>query len=438
MSDQWKTIPGLEGEGKERGRAGKGKKGRRRRSRSGSNSSSSSSRSSSDGDRFGSTRARTGGKNKSKASAPTPGSPYKEAGVKQARKEEKAGATGEENKKSYKKPSTESDNNNNNSGDTSTIISKGDNQTRGESAKNNRQSQSKGQDSNAVKTNRKQNDNNNNNDSVPKTSSNDSRGKPQWSHSARGRPATSGARLESSGNPRGYDNSERNPYRQNLGSSTDQVADQRPIFGAWKTPDPERQRLLVERLAPAKPPVPQDPRFNHWKNHFLYYWHIGVDRKPRREGNYQNSSRVHQHCEVGKTSAYCQNGYDHRLLRRPKTTSGRVMRDHNNSNHHHMGLDLANHPYTGSASVGGRPAKQQGGSQSAREYGPGDSPSIVSGLDRRYMGLQAVSSSEMQEIVDRLTKMTSAYNAKFAPNPHVWVDTEPGAHMVKRSHTTFG
>ena len=59
---------------------------------------------------------------------------------------------------------------------------------------------------------------------------------------------------------------------------------------------------------------------------------------------------------------------------------------------------------------------------------------VVPGLERRYMGLQVVDTDKMQEIVSRLTRMTSAYTAKFAPNRNVWIDMEPGAHMVQRGN----
>lgn len=59
---------------------------------------------------------------------------------------------------------------------------------------------------------------------------------------------------------------------------------------------------------------------------------------------------------------------------------------------------------------------------------------VVPGLERRYLGLQSVDSARMDDIVGRLTRMTSAYTAKFAINKNVWVDREPGAHMVQRGH----
>lgn len=56
---------------------------------------------------------------------------------------------------------------------------------------------------------------------------------------------------------------------------------------------------------------------------------------------------------------------------------------------------------------------------------------IIPGLERRYLGLDVVSSKQLEDIVSRLTRMTSAYEAKFAPNRNVWVDQEPGAHLVR-------
>nr|KAG5712021.1 hypothetical protein BaRGS_020747 [Batillaria attramentaria] len=56
---------------------------------------------------------------------------------------------------------------------------------------------------------------------------------------------------------------------------------------------------------------------------------------------------------------------------------------------------------------------------------------VIPGLDRRYMGLQHVSNDQLNDIVSRLTRMTSAYEAKFAQNRNVWVDMEPGAHIVR-------
>ena len=35
---------------------------------------------------------------------------------------------------------------------------------------------------------------------------------------------------------------------------------------------------------------------------------------------------------------------------------------------------------------------------------------------------QKISQDEMNDIIDRLTKLTPAYKAKFAVNPHVWKD----------------
>ncbi|GFR78451.1 hypothetical protein ElyMa_003994900 [Elysia marginata] len=319
----------VEGEDKERTSRSFDQK-KRNRSRSNSRSSSSSSSSS----KSGGSKDRTGKKknnNKSKSKnnntkKPSSDNPYKEPNSAQR--------SGKEDKLKDDNRKADSNNDNNNS-----------------SKKQVRE----------IGVVRNINNNNNNNNSSAKIYS---------------RPLTSRARLE--GSPSwGYDNSERNPNRRNLGSSTDQVADQRPIFRPWRAPDPERQRLLVERLAPAKPPAPPDPRFNHWKNHFLYYWHIGSEPKPRRQGNYQGSPSRLQHRE--QTSAHSQNGYDNRLTRRPKTSSarlGRQQNNNNNNNNNNMRLDLTNHPFTGSASVDGRHGMAQRGTQSAREYSSGECPTV--------------------------------------------------------------
>lgn len=41
---------------------------------------------------------------------------------------------------------------------------------------------------------------------------------------------------------------------------------------------------------------------------------------------------------------------------------------------------------------------------------------------QRLMKTRKVSASEMQEIVERLNRLTPAYKAKYSKNPHVWVD----------------
>ena len=238
-------------EGEENGRAGRPGE-QRKRNRSGSGSSRSSSRSSS-GDRSGPGKNQGNHKTKSKGNKSSPVSPYLEGNSAQrhSNKEERV-------------------------------------------QDGNRTNTTRKQENGVPRNNSSKNNNVNNNNTKNNNANNN------VTHRIYSRPTTSGPRLQSDPD-RGYDNSERNPNRRNLGSSTDQVADQRPIFGPWRQPDAERQRLLVERLAPAKPPAPPDPRFNHWKNHFLYYWHIGLDPKPRRAGHYGSSSaspRRYQHSEV--------------------------------------------------------------------------------------------------------------------------------------------
>lgn len=48
---------------------------------------------------------------------------------------------------------------------------------------------------------------------------------------------------------------------------------------------------------------------------------------------------------------------------------------------------------------------------------------IIPGLEKKFIGKKKMSQDEMNEIIDRLTKLTPAYKAKFSINPHVWKDT---------------
>ena len=266
-----KQVKG-EGEGEEKRRASR-TGAQRTRNRSGSRSRSSSSSSSSSR----SSKSGSGGKKKvanarksskprnknGKSSLESPYRPGNSSGQKSARGDKSR----DENQRANRKPATEN----------GVAKSSGNN--------------------NNINNN---NDNNNDNSNTTTTNNNsNSNSKNGDSSKISGRPLTCSARLDRS-TIKGYDNSDRNPNRRNLGSSTDQVADQRPVFGPWRAPDPERQRLLVERLAPAKPPAPPDPRFNHWKNHFLYYWQIGSEPKPKREGIYSASPRLQRHREVRK------------------------------------------------------------------------------------------------------------------------------------------
>lgn len=47
---------------------------------------------------------------------------------------------------------------------------------------------------------------------------------------------------------------------------------------------------------------------------------------------------------------------------------------------------------------------------------------IIPELETKFMGKRRVSLEEMNNIVDRLTKLTPAYKAKYSINPHVWKD----------------
>ncbi len=62
---------------------------------------------------------------------------------------------------------------------------------------------------------------------------------------------------------------------------------------------------------------------------------------------------------------------------------------------------------------------------------------IIPGLERRYMGLQKVSREEMKHIIARLTRMTTAYTAKFGPDRNVWVDDSPRTLKKFRPHSVI-
>ena len=47
---------------------------------------------------------------------------------------------------------------------------------------------------------------------------------------------------------------------------------------------------------------------------------------------------------------------------------------------------------------------------------------IIPELETKFMGKRKVSAGEMNEIVERLNKLTPAYKAKYSINPHVWRD----------------
>lgn len=47
---------------------------------------------------------------------------------------------------------------------------------------------------------------------------------------------------------------------------------------------------------------------------------------------------------------------------------------------------------------------------------------IIPGLNKKFMGAKKISADEMNDVIDRLAKLTPAYKAKFALNPHVWKD----------------
>ncbi|KAH3796256.1 uncharacterized protein LOC127838427 [Dreissena polymorpha] len=47
---------------------------------------------------------------------------------------------------------------------------------------------------------------------------------------------------------------------------------------------------------------------------------------------------------------------------------------------------------------------------------------IIPGLEKKFIGRKKLSADEMNEVIERLTKLTPAYKAKFAINPNVWKD----------------
>lgn len=47
---------------------------------------------------------------------------------------------------------------------------------------------------------------------------------------------------------------------------------------------------------------------------------------------------------------------------------------------------------------------------------------IIPGLETKFMGKKKISQDQLHDIIDRLSKLTPAYKAKFAVNPHVWKD----------------
>ena len=47
---------------------------------------------------------------------------------------------------------------------------------------------------------------------------------------------------------------------------------------------------------------------------------------------------------------------------------------------------------------------------------------IIPGLDKKFIGRKKITEDELNEIIDRLTKLTPAYKAKFSVNPNVWKD----------------
>ncbi|XP_059142873.1 circumsporozoite protein-like [Physella acuta] len=167
-------------------------------------------------------------------------------------------------------------------------------------------------------------------------------------------------------------------------------------------------------------------------NHFEQYWATSCDgQRPRPRSS------------AGPTPEKRSE-----VKRRPQTTSGRQdtspQRRPNTSPQGRPNASPQGHPDTSpqgrpNASPQGQPGTTQGRPVTSHE-GRSKSPTTrMRGRSQtrqesrgRYLSCQRVTSAQLQEIVTRLTRDTTAHKVKCAPNPHVWVDTSPGAHMVRR------
>lgn len=64
---------------------------------------------------------------------------------------------------------------------------------------------------------------------------------------------------------------------------------------------------------------------------------------------------------------------------------------------------------------------------------------IIPGLESKFIGRRRVPNEKLNELVERLTKLTPAYKAKFDLNPHVWKDESVRngpAHLREEISTT--
>ncbi|BFZ20426.1 hypothetical protein BsWGS_23465 [Bradybaena similaris] len=242
----------------------------------------------------------------------------------------------------------------------------------------------------------------------------------------------------------GFDNSDKNKQRNSIESCTDIVAAERRFYGPWQIPNAARQTKLVDRLAAHKLPAPPDPQFASWVNHFQHFWNIGVHPRHTRKSS-QKSSNTSANLPVDSPISESRSENNrgnlymtsyHRLMRRQLEGLGKQQAKDLQDDGKIGGIDDSGQLSENSTNnklygIGDANLRRKGQGRGYR-YGI-----LVPGLDRRYLGLQVMDKQQLEKMVMRLTRMTSAYRAKFSPNPHVWIDTSPGAHMViKRQNTT--
>ncbi|CAG5116611.1 unnamed protein product [Candidula unifasciata] len=241
----------------------------------------------------------------------------------------------------------------------------------------------------------------------------------------------------------GYDNSDKNKLRNSIGSCTDTIAEERRLFGPWQIPSADREQKLVSRLAPHKLPPPPDPRFDSWVNHFQHYWDIGANVKPVRK-SLQKSSNTGTSLREESSMAENQSAHGdgkfymtsyHRLMgQRPRRLIRLQAKDCQQENQTGREDESGQLSETYCNKLGGKHRVNER-RHTGQDY---EKEVLLPGLDRRYLGLQPMNKQQVEDMVMRLTRMTSAYKAKFSPNPHVWVDTSPGAHMVIKRENTIG
>ncbi|XP_076454876.1 uncharacterized protein LOC143289708 [Babylonia areolata] len=203
-------------------------------------------------------------------------------------------------------------------------------------------------------------------------------------------------------------------------------------IGPWHTPDPRRQRILADRLSNpalrAARPATSSPHSSRRScpspllSHSPYHPSGRMDRassgppsSPRRNTTSTSSPHTPHYGAVSprrQPPLYCTPGSSRRVTE--EELDGIVERVTKPTVASRGGVDLQDKDFTYITTPRLKTLP------------------VLPGLDRRYLGLQRVDSARMEQIVQRLTRLTSAYKSKFAPNNNVYVDMEPGAHMVPR------